>query len=68
MTKEEYLALAAEHYEELESLKKEENFYDYQKAFDEIWTHLGRLYMEAQMNENSKTEDRRKKKTSNSLR
>ena len=29
MTKEEYLALAAEHYEELESLKKKENFYDY---------------------------------------
>lgn len=68
MTKEEYLALAANHYEELESLKEKDNFYDYEKAFDETWTNLGRLYMEAQLNETSKTADRRKKKTANSLR
>ncbi|KAA6302381.1 MAG: hypothetical protein EZS26_001494 [Candidatus Ordinivivax streblomastigis] len=62
MTKEEYLALAASHYEDLEKLKEKENFYDYEKGFDEIWTDLGRLYIEAQLNEMSTTQDRRKKK------
>ncbi|GHV63126.1 hypothetical protein FACS1894195_5330 [Bacteroidia bacterium] len=62
MTKEEYLALADSRYEALEKLKEHDNFYDYEKNFDVIWTDLGRLYMESQLNETSKTHDRRKKK------
>jgi hypothetical protein len=62
MTKEEYLTLAASRYESLEKLQEHDNFYDYEKNFDAIWTDLGRLYMESRLNETSKTKDRRKKK------
>ena len=62
MTKEEYLALAAGRYEELESLDEKDNFYDYEKSFDQIWQDLGRQYLESKMNEQSQTRDRRKKK------
>jgi hypothetical protein len=62
MTKEEYLALAASRYEEIESLKAKDNFYDYEKSFDRIWQDLGRLYLESHLNEQSSTQDRRKKK------
>jgi hypothetical protein len=55
------LTLAAECYEALEKLKEKANFYDYENGFDDIWTDLGHLYMEAQLNETSKTADRRKK-------
>jgi hypothetical protein len=61
MTKEEYLALAMECYEELEQLKTADNFYDYGKGFDKIWQDLGRQYMESCLSETSKTQDRRKK-------
>ncbi|GHU80804.1 hypothetical protein FACS1894145_7540 [Bacteroidia bacterium] len=63
MTKEEYVSLAVSRYEALEKLKEHDNFYDYEKNFDAIWTDLGRQYMESQLNETSKTQDRRKKKT-----
>jgi hypothetical protein len=62
MTKEEYLAIAASHYEEIESLKAKDNFYDYEKSFDQIWQDLGRLYLEHYLNERSSSQDRRKKK------
>jgi hypothetical protein len=62
MTKEEYLALAASRYEEIEILKEKDNFYDYEKSFAQIWQDLGRLYLESYLNEQSSTEDRRKKK------
>jgi hypothetical protein len=61
MTKEEYLALAMERYEELEQLKSADNFYDYGKEFDKIWQDSGRQYMESYLSETSKTQDRRKK-------
>jgi hypothetical protein len=67
MPKESYLVLAAEHYDELEKLKEKDNFYDYEKAFDASWQNLGRLYMEAAMNETTNTKDRRKKKHSPEL-
>ena len=62
MTKEEYLALAASRYEALEMLDEKDNFYDYEKSFDQIWQDLGRLYLESKLNEQSQTRDRRKKK------
>jgi hypothetical protein len=64
MTKEEYLSLAASRYEEIEALKEKDNFYDYEKSFDQIWQDLGRLYLEGHLNEQSSTQDRRKKKLS----
>jgi hypothetical protein len=62
MTREEYLSLVESRYEELEKLKEKDNFYDYEKGFDEVWQDLGRRYMESQLNDMSKTTDRRKKK------
>jgi uncharacterized membrane protein len=55
MTKEEYLRLAESRYDELAKLKEKDNFYDYEKGFDEIWRALGCQYMESQMNETSTT-------------
>jgi len=62
MTKEEYLAIAASRYEEIERMQSADTFYDYEKGFAEIWQDLGRQYMESYLNETSKTQDRRKKK------
>ena len=42
MTKEEFMVLASEKYENLQKLNEHLNFYDYEKAFDELWTELGR--------------------------
>lgn len=60
MTKEEYLALATEKFEELQSLKNKETFYEYEKKFDEIWTDLGRQVLERNLSD--VPGDRRKKK------
>lgn len=46
MSKEEYLALAAARYEELQGLKKYKDFYSYEAEFDKIWTDLGRQVLE----------------------
>jgi hypothetical protein len=55
------LKISRESLRRLEKLKEKDNFYDYEKGFDEIWRDLGRQYMESQMNETSKTQNRRKK-------
>lgn len=60
MTKEEYLALALEKYEALEKLESLDNFYDYEKEFDQIWRDLGKEFLTANLGGTSK--DRRKKK------
>lgn len=62
MTKQEYLALAEAKYAELEQLQKTNNFYEYEKRFDEIWTELGRAVMESSISK--VPTDRRKKKLS----
>jgi uncharacterized membrane protein len=46
MTKEEFLAIAAEKYEKLQHLTKIASFYDYEKEFDQIWTEFGRQALE----------------------
>ena len=46
MTKEEFMILASEKYENLQKLNEHLNFYDYEKAFDELWTELGRTVLE----------------------
>ena len=60
MTKEEYLKIAEEKWESLEKLKREKNFYDYEKKFDEIMIELGRKLLEKNLGDVPK--DRRKKK------
>ncbi len=60
MTKEEYLALASEKYDELQALNKIDNFYDYEKEFEKLLKELGRTLLEKNISELSA--DRRKKK------
>lgn len=60
MTKEEYIALAALKYEELQKLKDKPTFYDYEKSFAEIWQDLGRQVLEKNLSD--VPADRRKKK------
>jgi len=62
MTREEYLALASEKYDELQALNKIDNFYDYEKKFEELLKELGRTLFEKNISE--LPADRRKKKHS----
>jgi len=61
MTKEEYLKLAEEKWDALHGLRKENNFYDYEKKFDQLWVELGKEVLEKSISNPSK--DRRKKKS-----
>lgn len=65
MTKEEYLALASDKYDELQALNKIDNFYDYEKEFEKLLKELGRTLFEKNISELSV--DRRKKKLSRNL-
>lgn len=60
MTKEEFLALAAKRYDELQALNKLDNFYDYEKEFVNIWRNLGREVLEKNLGD--VPQDKRKKK------
>lgn len=61
MTKEEFLELAADKWDEIEKQKaSSDSFYDYEKGFDELWVEFGRRSLEGSLGELSK--DRRKKK------
>ncbi len=60
MTREEFLKLADKRYDELEALNKINNFYDYEKEFEQIWKDLGRMVLES--NISNVPVDRRKKK------
>jgi len=51
MTKQEFLALAADKYESLQKLNDNLNFYDYEKGFEQIWTDLGRNILEKNIGE-----------------
>jgi hypothetical protein len=46
MSKEEYLALAAQKYEDLQKLNENLSFYEYEKSFDALWVELGREVLE----------------------
>ena len=62
MTKEEYLAIASEKYDELQALGKIDNFYDYENELEKIFKDLGRAVFEKSLSDLSA--DRRKKKHS----
>jgi hypothetical protein len=59
MTKEQLLAMVSERYDELQALNKLDDFYDYEKGFEDIWKELGRSVLENNISECST--DRRKK-------
>ncbi len=65
MTREEFHRLADQRYNELQSLNKINNFYDYEKEFEQIWKDLGRAVFESNLSELSA--NRRKKKHSANL-
>ena len=60
MTKEELLQKVSARYDELQALNKLDDFYDYEKGFEDIWIELGRSVLEA--NIGTPPQDRRKKK------
>jgi len=60
MSKDEYLALATQKYDDLQLLKHKLTFYEYEKEFDQIWKDLGRQVLEKNLSD--VPENRRKKK------
>ena len=46
MTKKEFLAIASEKYEKLQKLNTIDDFYQYEKEFEQIWTEFGRQSLE----------------------
>lgn len=65
MTREEFCQLANNRYDELQALNKINNFYDYEKEFEQIWKDLGRVVLETNLSK--LPADRRKKKHSANL-
>ena len=59
MTKEELISMVSARYDQLEALNKLNDFYDYEKEFEDIWKQLGRSVLEKNISESSA--DRRKK-------
>ncbi|MCU0447722.1 MAG: hypothetical protein MUE85_22705 [Microscillaceae bacterium] len=51
MSKEEFLALAAQRYDSIESLQKETDFFSYEEQFEKIWIELGQVVLEKSISE-----------------
>ena len=62
MSKEAFLSISESYYPEFESLNESPDFYDYEKSLYHLMQKIGREYMEKQLNKDSVTENRRKKK------
>jgi len=62
MTKEEFLALAGEHYEEVNKLTDAPTLYDYENALYKFMLKMSGEIMEKQLSEDAVTNNRRKKK------
>ena len=60
ISEEKFIAQAKIHYQKIKKLSDITSYYDYEKAFDEIWTDYGRDVLESSISEPPK--DRRKKK------
>jgi len=61
MTKEEYLAIAAKRYDQLQTLNRINNFYDYESEFVNIMKDLGKEVLEKNLSD--LPADKRKKNT-----
>ncbi len=62
ISKESYLALAAQKYEALKALETQTDFYTYEESFDQLWIDLGRQVLESSISKVGK--DKRKKTSS----
>jgi len=51
MTQEEFVALSIEKYQKLQELNQLNDFYEYEKTFDTLWTEFGRQSLEKNMGE-----------------
>jgi bisphosphoglycerate-independent phosphoglycerate mutase (AlkP superfamily) len=51
MTEDEFVALSREKYQKLQVLNKINDFYEYEKTFDTIWTAFGRESLEKNIGE-----------------
>ena len=60
LSEEQFLELARSKYKEIAALESVNDFYTYEKQFDQLWVELGRKVIEQSISEPS--QDRRKKK------
>lgn len=60
MTKEELMELVSRRYDALQALGRQDNFYDYEKEFEQIWLEVGREALERSFGPLS--EEQRKKR------
>lgn len=51
MDKHTFLALAAQHYDQLQAVGKEPDFFTLEASFDKIWTEFGRVVLEKTVGE-----------------
>jgi hypothetical protein len=51
MTQDEFTALAAARYQQLQALNQLDSFYDYEQQFDQLWTDLGQQVLEKNLGE-----------------
>jgi hypothetical protein len=49
LTEEAFISLARSRYAELSALSQVDNFFDYEKNFDELWVSLGREVLEGSL-------------------
>lgn len=59
MTREEFIALASAHYDQIVDLDKKETFYEYEEGFVDVWTKFGNELLQARIGRTTK--DSRKK-------
>lgn len=62
MTKEEFMEMVSRRYDALQALGRHDNFYDYEKEFEQIWLETGKEVLERNLGE--APAERRKKKAS----
>lgn len=60
ISKEKFIEMALARYDKVKSLEKIKSYYEYEKAFDELWTEYGREALEKSISQTPN--DRRKKK------
>ena len=51
MDKQAFLEIAAQHYDSLQAVGKEADFYTLEAEFDKIWTEFGRVVLEKTIGE-----------------
>ena len=67
MPKEEYLAICASRYDELETLRGKDKFYDYEVDLEHILNDLGRQYLESALKSLLRKNGRKKNSKQNRI-